>query len=75
MDAATEYKGDDCVVLPANYLNSVEAAVEIYAEDLAGAADNFEVDGLGRSFFRTAIHCGLAAGAIWLVPAVWAICL
>ena len=74
MRSATEYNGDDCVVLPANYLSSVDAAVELYEDDLAEAAVNLDVHGLSRSFAGSVIQHGLAASLLWLLPAAWAVC-
>lgn len=75
MDPETEYKGDDCIVLPTDYMNSVEAAVDLYAEDLAEIAGNLEVQGLKRSLAQAVFRGGFATGILWLVPAVWANCL
>ncbi len=75
MISATEYDGDDCVVLPANYLSSVDAAVELYEDDLAEAAANLDVDGLKRSFAQFVVNRGFAASLLWLLPAAWAVCI
>ena len=74
MNTATDYKGDDCVVLPANYMDSVDAAVELYAEDLEKATDNLKVAGLSQSITQIAMRRGFTAGILWLMPVVWVVC-
>ena len=69
-----EFDGDQCVVLPSNYMASVDAAVELYDEHIAQNSTNFNVRGLeygiGRLLFRVAV----AALIFWLLPAVWVHC-
>ena len=69
--ADDEFDGDQCVVLPANYMASVDAAVELYDDDIARNSTNFSVNGLeyglGRLLFRVAIIGGL----LWLMPSIW----
>ena len=42
MDAKPAYTGTHKVVLPAGYLNSIEAAVELHAEQIASVAANLD---------------------------------
>jgi hypothetical protein len=69
-----DYDGDQCVILPANYMASVDAAVELYDEGIARNSTNFNVSGLqygiGRLLFRTT----LAAVLFWLLPSLWVLC-
>jgi len=46
MDAKTDYTGTHKVVLPTNFLNSVDAAVELYEDDIAGVAADLSVAGM-----------------------------
>ena len=71
MSDQDEYSGDECVVLPKNYLNSAEAVAEIYEDELSAAAVNFEVDQLSRPrFFKGT----LLVIAIWALSAIWTVC-
>lgn len=74
MSGEQDYDGDQCVVLPANYMASVDAAVELYDEDIARNSTNFDVNGLeygvGRLLFRLAI----VAALFWLLPSYWILC-
>lgn len=65
MSDQDEFSGDQCIVLPKNYLDSAEAVAEIYEDELAAAAHNFDVDHLKRRrrFFQGTL----------LVPIVWAL--
>jgi len=69
----TEFDGDQCVVLPKDYLKSAEAVSEIYADELARVAVNLEVDNLSEAprFFRGTV----AAGLLWVAPSIWMVCL
>jgi hypothetical protein len=72
MSAQTEFNGDECVVLPKGYLKSAGAVSEIYDEELAKVAVNFEVDNWTRPrFFRGT----LIAALVWAIPSVWSVCL
>ena len=72
MNAQPEFRGDDCVVLPQNYLNSVEAVADIYSDQLAAVANNFDVDQLsGRRRF---LQGALLVPLIWALSAVWTVC-
>ena len=74
MSQDTEYRGDKFVLLPKDFLNSVEAAVELHAEQISAVATNLHVRdinlGPGRKFVRRSVW----AAVLWLVPALWMIC-
>ncbi len=73
MSNQAEFSGDDCVVLPKDYLNSAEAVSEIYADELERAASDLHVDHLGPEpgFFSGTIIAAL----LWIVPSTWMVCL
>ena len=58
MNAATEYNGDQCMVLPADFLKTPQAARELYAEDVERVVNNLHVPEfdqgmtLGQVFLR-----------------------
>lgn len=72
MSADADFDGDQCVVLPENYLQSAKAASEIYEDDLASVATNLDVDNLSRQpgFF----HGTLIATLLLLLPSIWSAC-
>ena len=74
MRADDEFDGDKCIVLPANYMASVDAAVELYDEDIARSSTNFEVSGLQYGLGRLLFRLTLAALLFWLTPSVWMLC-
>ena len=75
MDAKPAYTGTHKVVLPAGYLNSIEAAVELHAEQIASVAANLDCPGLQLSGSQCAFRRGILSLAIWLAPAGWMVCL
>jgi hypothetical protein len=75
MGVEDEFDGDQCVVLPANYMASVDAAVELYDDDIAKKSTNFNVSGLEYGVGRLLFRIGLLAGLLWLVPSIWALCI
>jgi len=74
MRADDEFDGDKCIVLPANYMASVDAAVELYDEDIARSSTNFEVSGLQYGLGRLLFRLALGALLFWLTPSVWMLC-
>jgi hypothetical protein len=66
-----EFSGDECVVLPANYLESPVAVSEIYADELASVATNLEIDHwTSKGFFRGTTLAAL----LWALPSIWTVC-
>ena len=74
MRAEDDFDGDQCVVLPANYMASVDAAVELYDEDIARASANMSVSGLEYGFGRFVFRATVAALLFWLLPSLWMLC-
>lgn len=72
MDERKEYSGDECVVLPGNYLNSIEAVADLYSDQLEAAANNFEIGQLSRrgGYFRRAV----LVSVIWALSGLWTVC-
>lgn len=72
MPTSNEIAGDQCIVLPKDFLQSVEAAVDIYEDELAQVAVDLDVESLRRApgYFS---GCGTAA-ALWWLPALWTVC-
>ena len=73
MNAQTEFNGDQCSVLPAEYLQSAEAASEIYEDELGERVGKLEIDGLHKApgFFAGTFLAAL----LWAAPSAWMVCL
>ncbi len=74
MQAENDFDGDQCVVLPSNYMASVDAAVELYDEDIAKASESMSVSGLEYGVGRIVFRVTLAALLFWLLPSLWMLC-
>lgn len=74
MRAEDDFDGGQCVVLPTNYMASVDAAVELYDEDIARASKNMTVSGLEYGLGRILFRVGVAAVLLWLLPSLWMLC-
>lgn len=71
MSDQDEFDGDQCVVLPSNYLNSAEAVSEIFDESLSAARNEFEIAQFDRpGFFKGS----LLAASIWILSGIWTVC-
>jgi hypothetical protein len=74
MKVEQEFDGDQCVVLPTNYMASVNAAVELYDDELAKVGKDFEVSGLSYGAGRILFRIGWTASLLWLLPSLWILC-
>ncbi len=74
MQTEDDFDGDQCVVLPTNYMASVDAAVELYDEDIARASENMNVSGLEYGLGRIVLRILTAAVLFWLLPSLWMLC-
>jgi len=73
MSSQTDFDGETLVVLPKDYMQSAQAASEVYEEELAARASSLEVENLTSKpgFF----HGTLVATLLWLIPSIWTVCL
>lgn len=72
MSEQEEFTGDECVVLPSNYLNSVEAVADIYSDQLAAASSNFDIGPLSHP--RRILRACVLVPLIWALSAIWTVC-
>lgn len=72
MASKTEFDGGQCMVLSKDYLQSAQAASEIYEDDLTEIAGSLDVDNLTRR--RGFFHGTLLTASVWLLPAIWSLC-
>ncbi len=70
-----DFDGDQCVVLPSNYMASVDAAVELYDDAIARSSTGFSVSGLEYGAGRLLFRITLATLFFWLLPSIWIHCI
>jgi hypothetical protein len=72
MATETDFDGESLIVLPKDYMHSVEAACELHEDELAARTSSLEIDNLSSKpgFF----HGTLLAAALWIVPSIWTVC-
>lgn len=70
MSNEVEFDGAQCVVLPVDYMDSIEVAVESHAGQIAAVAANLRYPQYGYG----ALRAGIAGLSIWLAPAIWMTC-
>jgi hypothetical protein len=75
MVASADYTGTHKVVLPADFLNSIDVAVDLYEDDIAAVAANLNVSGFNATVGRGVIRVASAGLIIWLLPVSWSICI
>jgi hypothetical protein len=71
MTEQTEFDGDQCIVLPSNYLESAESVAEIYEDQLSAATGGLDVVGFSQPGFFSG---SLLALLLWTVPGIWTVC-
>ena len=74
MSEEAEFKGDKFVVLPKDFLNSVESAVEMHADQISSVAANLYVRDINIGLGRRLLRLSLLGTGLWLVPTIWMIC-
>ena len=70
MNVQAEYTGTHKVILPLNYMDSVEAVCDLHEEAISDAALSLDIPGLQTSRTRRFLRLACFALVIWLVPAV-----
>ena len=74
MSDGSEYRGDRLVLLPKDFMNSVEAAVDLHADQISAVAANLHVRDINLGFGRRLLRKAILAAALWLAPVIWVIC-
>jgi hypothetical protein len=75
MTASTDYTGTHKVVLPPDFMNSIDAAVDLYEDDIAAVAANLSVSGLKSDVGRGAIRIVSVGVFLWFLPVGWSTCI
>ena len=75
MTASADYTGTHKVVLPPDFLNSIDAAVDLYEDDIAAVAANLNVSGLKSVAARGVIRLIGTGLLIWLLSVGWSTCI
>ncbi|MFW2403691.1 MAG: hypothetical protein ACN4GT_02915 [Gammaproteobacteria bacterium] len=70
MQANTEYTGTHKVVLPLDYMNSVEAACDLHEEHIVDVGTNLDIPGLSLSWAQRLRRFTLACLFVWLIPLI-----
>jgi len=69
MDSEAEYTGTHKVILPPDYMNSVEAVCDLYEDRIDEAGMNLDnIPGLRLTWSQRLFRLGLLALALWLLP-------
>lgn len=71
MSAEAEYTGTHKVVLPLNYMNSVEAVCDLHEESIAAAALSLDIPELRTNTLQRLVRFAFAAVLLSLIPVNW----
>ena len=74
MDDQDEFTGTHQIVLPANFLQSADAAAELYEDELKTVPANLTLQQFEHGLVRRLFSSALLGLAIWLVPTSWMTC-
>ncbi len=74
MDGKSDYTGTHKVILPADYMNSIEAVCELHSDQLSAVAMNLDCPGLRLSVAQKLLRLTFAGLCIWLIPGIWLTC-
>ncbi len=75
MDAKQDYSGKHKIVLPADYMNSIDAVCDLYEDRISEIATNLDCAGLKLTVTQRLIRFASAGLVIWLIPVIWLTCL
>jgi len=72
MDSEAEYTGTHKVVLPPDYMNSVEAVCDLYEDRIDEAGMSLDnIPGLRLTWSQRLFRFAIFAAAVWLLPMIW----
>ncbi|MGI9343578.1 MAG: hypothetical protein ACR2QV_12070 [Gammaproteobacteria bacterium] len=72
MASNEDYTGTHKVVLPADYMNSVEAVCDLYEDRIDEAGMSLDnIPGLRLSWSQRLFRFGVFAAVLWLLPMIW----
>lgn len=75
MNANLDYTGTHKVVLPVDYMNSIDAVCELYEDQIAAVGTNLDIPGLRLTLTQRLLRITAGALIVWLIPAIWLTCL
>lgn len=74
MASNADYTGTHKVVLPADYMNSVEAVCELYEERIDEVGTNLDnIPGLRLTWSQRLFRFSVLALVLWLLPMIWSL--
>lgn len=71
MSASADYTGTHKVVLPLNYMDSVEAVCDLHEDRIAEAALSLDIPELRTTMFQRLVRFAFVAALLWLIPVNW----
>ncbi len=74
MDAKQEFTGTHKVILPADFMNSIEAVCEVHDEHISAVGTNLDIPGLRLTRKQRVLRLAIAGLMIFLVPTIWLTC-
>lgn len=74
MDAKHEFTGTHKVILPADFMNSIEAVCEVHEEHIASVGTNLDIPGLRLTWKQRLLRLTVAGLVIFLIPTIWLTC-
>ncbi len=74
MDTKSDFTGKHKVILPADYLNSIEAVCEFHEDQINAVPANLSIPGLRVSGTQRLFRFTSVGLGIWLIPVIWLIC-
>jgi len=74
MNTKPDYTGTHKVVLPVDYMNSIDAVCELYEDRIAAVGTNLDIPGLRLTVTQRLVRITVVALIVWLIPAIWLTC-
>ena len=71
MDGDKEYTGTHKVVLPPDFMNSIEAVCEVHEEHISAVGTNLEIPGLQLTWTQRLLRLAVAVVIVSLIPVIW----
>lgn len=70
MEANAEYTGTHKVVLPSDFMNSIEAVCDLHEERINEVGTSLDIPGLRLTWSQRLFRLTLVGLMIWLIPLV-----
>ena len=67
----SEYTGTHKVILPPDYMNSIEAVCDVHEEHISAVGTNLDIPGLQLTWSQRLVRLAFACLLIFLIPVIW----